>query len=399
MPDATEPLTISAGLLASLLTDVKPVVYGRSHALNIEATLVWLTLADEVLSAKVAGSLTYSDYAQIDASRSVPGAKAQWPMFGLRHKSVHTFASVMPPDEVLTIRFDGKDGERHVTLMGDRESVVLDVADMGSAPRMMGDDAFRFALPTWDSASTIEWPLPPMRDVAGFVRPAASTDDARPILTTMALVPVKDGRQDGIDVVATDSYRLAVRRMPGVEWPFGEVVPNILIPATAARYLSTRETTYTFGMKGGRSYPDWVSWVDEAERTWHVRLVEGEFPNYRGLLPASCPHRMTLSRDVARGLVNRGRKVGYSVLGQTADPMRLVVSRGTLEAVFGGWRGSMDITDYESTEQEVGLNPDYFLDGLETIPSPVVTVDWTDRNKPWVFQGEGYLYLLMPVRI
>lgn len=401
MPDATEPLSIPAGLLADLLADVKPAVYARSHALHIEATIVWFTLADETLTARVVGSVASADQTQIVASRPVPGAKASWPMFGLQHKPVHTFTSLLDRDDTLTLRFADasttRPGERQMVVMGGRESLTVDVADMGTASRMLGDDAVRYALPTWHADETMEWTLPPLRDAAKFVKPAVSTDDARPILTTLALVPVK-GDEGGIDIVGTDSYRLAVRRIPGVEWPFG-TVSNVLIPGVLAPYLGSQETTYTFGMKKGVSWPMWMSWTDERGRSWHVRLTEGEFPNYKGLLPTSCPYRMTLSRDMARGLVRRGRTVGGTLVSSGADPMRLTVSPGTLVASFGGWEGSMDITDYADGEQEVGLNPDYFLDGLETIPSPVVTVDWTDRNKPWVFQGEGYLYLLMPVRI
>ncbi|HYI62184.1 MAG TPA: DNA polymerase III subunit beta [Acidimicrobiales bacterium] len=224
------------------------------------------------------------------------------------------------------------------------------------------------------------------------VVPAASSDDARPILTGV-LMAAESG---GLRLVATDSYRLAVRDLEGRA--VLEEGQSVLVPSRALRELvraldDDKDVTLRLG---------------EREATFEVgstrvttRLIEGEFPNYRGLIPSSYPNRMVVSRAALGDAVRRVR-----LMAREATPVRLTMGPGGLEldAVtqdVGQASEAVEAT-FDGAELTVGFNPEYLLDGIEVAPGDEVALETTDANKPAVLRATGrsdFLYLLMPVRI
>jgi DNA polymerase-3 subunit beta len=223
------------------------------------------------------------------------------------------------------------------------------------------------------------------------VVPAASSDDARPILTGVLMA----AEAGGLRLVATDSYRLAVRDLEG--HAVLEEGQSVLVPSRAlrelVRALGSEEVTLRLG---------------EREATFEVgstrvttRLIEGDFPNYRGLIPSTYPNRMVVSREALADAVRRVR-----LMAREATPVRLTMNDDGLEldAVtqdIGQAREAVDAT-FEGTELTVGFNPDYLLDGIEVAPGDEVALETTDANKPAVLRSterRDFLYLLMPVRI
>ena len=131
------------------------------------------------------------------------------------------------------------------------------------------------------------------------VVPAASSDDARPILTGVLVA----AEADGLRLVATDSYRLAVRDLPGQSvLAEGQTV---LVPSRALNELTrvlagVDELTLRLGERD-------ASFEAGAVRLT-TRLIEGEFPNYRGPDPASPPQ----PADRQPGGAARGRAPGQA---------------------------------------------------------------------------------------
>ena len=120
---------------------------------------------------------------------------------------------------------------------------------------------------------------------------AASTDEARPILTGV-LLAAEDG---GLRLVATDSYRLAVRDLPGTG--AAARARSVLVPSRA---LSELERLLG-GAERGHAAPRRARRDVRGRRHDRLttRLIEGEFPNYRRLIPASHPNRLTVGREAA----------------------------------------------------------------------------------------------------
>lgn len=228
------------------------------------------------------------------------------------------------------------------------------------------------------------------------VLPAASRDDSRPILTGILLA----AEGDGLRLVATDSYRLAVRDLPGTSVLRED--QKVLVPSRALRELE----------RAIEASGDLSLWLGEREATVVVehgnvttrlttRLIEGEFPNYRGLIPSSHPNRLTVSREALLEALRRVR-----LLAQQATPVRLLMSGDGLELVaitqdVGEAREQVDAA-YTGSELEVAFNPEYLLNGVEVIDGDEVSLDTVDAQKPAVLRGSNadeFLYLLMPVRV
>ena len=132
-----------------------------------------------------------------------------------------------------------------------------------------------------------------------------------------------------------------------------------------------------------------------------TRLIEGEFPNYRGLIPDSHPNVLTVNRAELLDAVRRVR-----LMAQEATPIRLNMTSNGLELVavtqdVGQAQENLD-AEYSGEELTVAFNPDYLLDGIDVTPSEEITLETVDAVKPAILRGAGtedFLYLLMPVRV
>jgi DNA polymerase-3 subunit beta len=225
------------------------------------------------------------------------------------------------------------------------------------------------------------------------VVPAASADDARPILTGVLLA----AEEGGLRLVATDSYRLAVRDIPGAS--ILSEGQSVLVPSRALRELerllgSAEEITLRLGEREAS--------FEVGELRLTTRLIEGEFPNYRGLIPASHPNQLTVGRE---SLVEAVRRVKL-MAREPNTPVRLAMSAEGLELVaitqdVGQAHEQLDAS-YSGEELTVAFNPDYLLSGVEVSPGDEITLYTVDAQKPAVIRAQGaddFLYLLMPVRV
>ena len=225
------------------------------------------------------------------------------------------------------------------------------------------------------------------------VTPAASSDDSRPILTGVLL----SAEEGGLKLVATDSYRLAVRTMSGVSvLADGQ---KVLVPSRALNELTRvlpdeGEVTLRLGDRDAA--------FEIAGTKLVTRLIEGEFPNYQGLIPAGQANVLSVGRGP---LLDALRRV--KLLAREATPVRLVMKpEGDLEllAVTQDVGQAHDAVDasFEGSELTVAFNPDYLLQGLEVCPGDELRIETLDALKPALIkavEGTDFLYLLMPVRV
>lgn len=221
---------------------------------------------------------------------------------------------------------------------------------------------------------------------------AASADESRPILTGVLMA----AEEDGLRLVSTDSYRLAVRDLPGTA--VLREGQQVLVPSRAlnevARALGEdSEVTLVLG---------------ERDVTFEVgtlrlstRLIEGEFPNYRGLIPQAQANRLIIERSALAEAVRR-----VKLMARETSPVRLSMQPDLLElrAITQDVGEAVVELDakYEGTPITVAFNPEYLLDGLEVTMGDEVTIETLDALKPAVLRSidsSDFLYLLMPVRV
>jgi DNA polymerase-3 subunit beta len=221
---------------------------------------------------------------------------------------------------------------------------------------------------------------------------AASHDDARPILTGVLMA----AEGDGLRLVATDSYRLAVRDLPGTS--VLREGQTVLVPSKAlgelGRILSGADTVKL--LLGER---DATFIVGDTQLT--TRLIEGEFPNYRQLIPNTHPNRLIVGREP---LLDALRRV--KLLAREATPVRITLKAEGIELTaitqdVGQAHEDLD-AKYEGAEMVIAFNPEYLADGIEAVEGDEVTLETVDALKPAVVrsvESQDYLYLLMPVRV
>ena len=217
---------------------------------------------------------------------------------------------------------------------------------------------------------------------------AASGDEARPTLTGVLF----ETENDSLRLVATDSYRLAVRDLQGVEG-----TPSTLVPFRALREI-------------GRTIGDQKMMVDLGDRdatfasdrgTLTVRVIEAAFPNYRQLLPDSYPNRLVVSRAGLLEAVGRA-----SLVAEDHIPVRLSMHEGGVELSVSrqevGEETEHLVGDYKGEDMTIAFNTRYLTDGVTAVDTDEVIIDTIDPLKPGLIRGEAegaFRYLLMPVRL
>jgi DNA polymerase-3 subunit beta len=223
---------------------------------------------------------------------------------------------------------------------------------------------------------------------------AASNDENRPILRGVQM-EAEDG---GVKLVATDSYRLAVRDLPGTT--LLEEGGSVLVPRQALqellRMLSGSEEALTVRL-GERDA------AFEVGGSYLItRLIDGQFPNYRNLIPESQPNKMTVGREA---LIEAAKRVRV-VARDASTPVRLTMKPGSLELSastqdYGTAFEQLDV-DYQGEELTVAFNPEYLVAGLEAATGDEVTLESVDALRPALLRSTDdadYRYVLMPVRI
>ena len=219
---------------------------------------------------------------------------------------------------------------------------------------------------------------------------AASSDAARPILTGVLLEP----GDEGLRLVATDSYRLAVREIEGFT----------LRDAGLAPAKGLKELSRTIGAAQVQVAVGSREVVFGSERgSLTLRLIEGNFPNYRQLLPDTHPNRLIVEKEQLLEALDRAGLVAEDHIPVRIKMMEggaeMTVTRqdvgGEVEHINGSFEG-------QAEEVLIAFNPRYLSEGVAAITSDQVQLQVMDGLKPAVLKGvddDSFLYLLMPVRI
>ena len=131
------------------------------------------------------------------------------------------------------------------------------------------------------------------------------------------------------------------------------------------------------------------------------RLIDGQFPNYRQLLPETYEHELSIAGDELIGVVRR-----ISLMAQKNAPLRLSFSEGELtisaQTPDVGEASEPMPVPFSGEAFEIGFNPDFLRDGLESVESGDVVLKLISPLRPGLIEagdGSGFLYLIMPIRL
>ena len=257
---------------------------------------------------------------------------------------------------------------------------------------LRAEDFPPFPEPQDDSAVML--PVEAFVSTALKVANSASRDETRPVLTGI-LVSASDRE---LRMVATDSYRLSVKETT-LEAPLPSGF-EVNVPARALQELarvaahveeeqlriSVRQNQILFELGGV---------------TLSSRLIDGQFPNYRQLLPETFEHELRLASGELTEVVRR-----ISLLAQKNAPLRLAFQPGELTISaqtpdIGEALESVPVS-FQGDPLEIGFNPEFLRAGLEAIEEGDVVVKLISPLRPGLIESgddSRFRYLIMPIRL
>ena len=248
-------------------------------------------------------------------------------------------------------------------------------------------------LPEPGGDQIVSMPAQAFTETIARVARSASRDETRPILT--GILASASGQE--LRMVATDSYRLSVKETR-LETPLAEGF-EANIPARALEEL-------------GRLVRDDVEEISIGVRANQVvfeigglvlssRLIDGQFPNYRQLLPETYEHELTIDRAELLEVVRR-----ISLMAQKNAPLRLSFSEGEVrisaQTPDVGEASEPLPIPFAGEPFEIGFNPEFLVAGLESAGADQVVLKLISALRPGLLEaadGSGFLYLIMPIRL
>jgi DNA polymerase III subunit beta len=249
-------------------------------------------------------------------------------------------------------------------------------------------------LPTPSPETRLALPLEAFVQTVSRVARSASRDETRPVLT--GILMSASGQE--LRMVATDSYRLSVKET-ALEAPLqGSLEANV--PARALQELARiaqQAPSESLSVSVGQNQVVF----ELGEIVLSSRLIDGQFPNYRQLLPESVEHELRLATTELTDVVRR-----ISLLALKNAPLRLSFSEGTLKVSaqtpdVGEASESVPVP-FHGEPFEIGFNPEFLRDGLESIESEELMLKLISPLRPGLIESPDtgdFVYLIMPIRL
>jgi DNA polymerase III subunit beta len=284
---------------------------------------------------------------------------------------------LLPADDV-TFEHRADEGVVHVTC--GPSSSTLHTYNAEDFPR----------LPDLDTVGTFTVDREALLDTISRVARSASRDESRPVLTGI-LVRFEGGK---LVMAATDSYRMSVKET-ALEGDAPEL--EAIIPARALGELS-RIAQAGDAIELGVHENQVVFVVDDVWLT--SRRIDGQFPNYKQLLPETFEHEVTLPRAELLDVVRR-----VAVMAQRNSPLRMRFAEGELTLLaqtqdVGEARESLP-APFSGEPMEIGFNADFLREGIESVTADEIQLRLISPLRPGLIRAEGddFWYLIMPIRI
>ncbi len=356
---ARDELVAKLGLVARAVSSRGTVQVLSGILLSVEADVISLAATDMELSLRT----TLAAQVEGEGSVVIPG------------KLLVDLARLLPDTNVV-LEYRPDEGVAHVTCGS--ASYRLNTYSAEDFPRLPPVAAQLHAI---DRATLLE--------TISRVARSASRDESRPVLTGI-LVRFE---ADKLVMVATDSYRLSVKE---TELTASSPELEAIIPARALQELARLAGGDTVELGVHENHV--VFGTGDAWLT--TRRIDGQFPNYRQLLPETFEVELAIARGELADVVRR-----VSVMAQRNSPLRLRFAEGELTVSaqtqdVGEAKESLPVS-YTGEEFIIGFNADFLRDGVDSIVGDEVHVKLINPLRPAILvdpRGD-FTYLIMPIRL
>src|SRR6201982_1286183 len=246
-------------------------------------------------------------------------------------------------------------------------------------------------LPKFEGAKTVTIPQKALHDGLRKTSYAISTDETRYVLNGV-LFSLKDNK---LTLVATDGRRLAMVDIE-LEFPRSHET-DIIVPTKAVTELQrllTEEGDVKVSVGSGQIAFD-------LNNTLLVsKLIEGNYPNYRQVIPSEAKERVTLERET---FLNAARRVSL-LASEKSNSVKLIFTKGNIDIVantpdVGEAKESLPVM-YKGKDFSIAFNPEFLMAPLRNLSEDEIYLDLIDEMSPGVIKISGpFLYVLMPMRL
>ncbi len=245
-------------------------------------------------------------------------------------------------------------------------------------------------LPEFKDKEVIKLEQGSLKQMLNLTSFAASFDETRYILNGILFKINKNN----LTLVATDGKRLAIIEKKLNQETDKDV--SIIVPIKAIHELNRNlkdQGELSLILGNNQVLFDFGNVVIIS------RLIEGEFPDYRQVVPPVSDNKMKVDRDQFLLAVRRAALLStpdYQAIKLEVFKNKLVVSKSTPD--IGESREEAPV-EYQGKEMVIGFNPNYLIDVLKNLTEEQIELELTDTEKPGVIRTDGYVYIVLPMRL
>jgi DNA polymerase-3 subunit beta len=296
-------------------------------------------------------------------------------------------------------RLPGED----ITLAIEEDGVTVTLTSSSGRYQVRGLSAEDYpSLPTVEEGELVGLPAEALLEGLRGSLFASSTDETKQVLTGVHLLT----EADGLEFAATDGHRLAVVQTSDESGNAGSEAAsmNVTVPAKALRELERMIQGYASNEPVTVRLDETQVLFDLGNQKLTTRLLEGQYPNYRQLLPKQFARQITLNR---RDLVSSLERIAV-LAGQKNDIIKMslnssdqVVSLSVEAQEVGSGKEDLQ-AQISGDDLDIAFNVRYLLDGLKAFDSNEVQIQCNAATSPAVMLPLGEIkmtYLVMPVQI
>lgn len=272
---------------------------------------------------------------------------------------------------------------------GDKFLTVATAAGEYNIREMMPEDFPQ--VPAWEGEAVLKVSGAQFFTAVQQTVKASSSDEKRPVLTGTL---IEKAGEDQLKFVSTDSYRLAWKEMEATGKTAGWedcIIPTKTL-SEVARMAGAVEDDVEIKMQEKQVM------FRLGDLTVTSRLIEGQFPNYKQLIPRGEKTMVKVDKNDLAAVIKRALIFGHNMrVGIYGD--HLTVTTETPEVGDSKEEIPAEVT---GEEVEIGFNGNYLLDGSSSVETEKIEMRLDDPQKPALIKEEGsdrYSYILMPVRL
>lgn len=246
-------------------------------------------------------------------------------------------------------------------------------------------------LPEFKDKKAIKIDQSALKQMLSLTAFSVSLDETRYVLNGI-LFKINKG---ALILVATDGKRLAIaeRKLTVIE---PDVELSIIIPLKTIQELNRNlkdAGDLSLVMSSNQAL------FDLGNVAIVSRLIEGEFPDYKQVIPAPSENKMKVERSQFLLAIKRAALLAtpdYQAVKLEVFKNKLVISKSTPDV--GEFHEELAV-EYQGKEMVIGFNPVYLIDVLKNLNEETISLELTDGEKPGVIRISGYVYIVLPMRL